>query len=229
MIENLEGDSLTKQGIVREAIQHLNSSFKENPFVFFREAELHSQLYNLLAGNLLFHCKREGLLCSLVHQGYPTPVKCDMGNYGFEVKNDSSRFRRGHYDMVVLNPWWVVRGTPLNALMGNNFPSFRKEIRDKAQKEYPPLCLIGIEIHLVRSERFNKTDYKLIRQDYRKLLFSGRLQNGWRFMDHRYMLVYSHHAQPGDREWTRLQEDAARGVSDLKNAWIAWTSPQRTR
>jgi hypothetical protein len=211
-------------GAVEMAIEELNTLFKGNPLLFFTEAELHSYLYGLLTANPMFSCQASWGACSLVHQEYPTPFRCDMGNGRFAPASDESRFRRGHYDLVVLNPWWVDK-TSCEALMGKDFRSFCAEVRDKAAPDDPPLCLVGIEMYLVRSERFTKTGYSLIGQDYRKLLFSGVLSSGWRFMDHRYMLVYGHRAAPDQGEWGRLQGEAARGETDLQNTSISWICP----
>lgn len=216
------------QKAVRHSIDQLNGLFKVNPSEFFREAELHSKLYGLLMGDPVFsHGAKGGSRC-LVHQEYATPFRCDMGDMRFEVLEDEARGRRGHYDLIVLNPWWLGR-VPLDSLRSDDFAAFRQEIRDKAGKHDPPLCLVGIEMHLVRTERPRKGDYDRILQDYRKLLHSGTLASGWRFMDHRYVLVYSHHSQPHEAKWRELVQAAWERDVDPKNAWVAWTSPRGIR
>ncbi len=157
-----------------------------------------------------------------------------MARGRFNVKADNSRFRRGHYDLVLLNPWWID-GASREAVTGVPFPLFCEEIRDKAHGDDPPFCLVGIEMYLMRHERLTQARSKLIRQDYRKLLFSGRLPRvvskgkQWRFSDHRYMLVYSHDVQPDDDQWGELCSVPLDEDVDAQNVWMAWISPRGTR
>ena len=202
--------------------------FRRDPTAFVRDAELCSRLSALLAGHSSFTVETPDGPLSLTHQEYPTPFKCQMGDLRFEVLEDGARAERGRYDLVILNPWWVGKVSP-EAIKNDDFVLFRQEIRDAAQPEDPPLCLVGIEIHLVRSERARLADYSRIRQGYRKLLLSGTLRNGCRFMDHRYMLVYSQHSQPHEAKWRELVQTAWAGDVDPRNVRLAWTSPQGTR
>jgi len=194
----------------------------------FREAELHSRLSALLASHPSFTLETPNGPVPLVHQEYPTPFKCQMGDLRFEVLGDDSRGKRGHYDLVLLNPWWVDKA-PLQAIRNDNFALFRQHIRDRAEPQDPPLCLAGIEIYLIRTERPRLADYSRIGQGYRKLLLSGALASGWRFMDHRYMLVFSQHSQPHEAKWRGLVEASWERDVDPKNLWLIWTSPQGSR
>ena len=218
----------TRQATVRKIISHLAALFRQDPSAFSREAELHSRLSALLASQPSFTLETHNGPVPLVHQEYPTPFKCQMGDLRFEVLEDSSRGERGHYDLVLLNPWWVDKAPP-EAIRGDSFSLFREEIRDKAQAEDPPLCLVGIEIYVISTERPRLADYSRIGQDYRKLLLSGALASGWRFMDHRYMLVFSQHSQPHEAKWRGLVEASWAGDVDPKNVWLIWTSPQGSR
>jgi len=211
-----------------EAIEQLAGLFRQDPTAFFTETDLVSRLSALLAGHSLFTAETPDGPLSLIHQEYPTPFKCQMGDLRFEVLEDSSRGKRGHYDLVVLNPWWVDKAPP-EAISNSNFAQFRQEIRDRAQPQDPPLCLVGIEICLVRADRPRLAAYSRIGQDYRKLLLSGTLASGWRFMDHRYMLVFSQHSQPHEAKWRQLMETSWQEDVDPRNVWLLWTSPQGTR
>ncbi|MGB9299928.1 MAG: hypothetical protein WCD51_04965, partial [Anaerolineae bacterium] len=202
--------------------------FGADPTGLFREAELNARLSGLLIDNPIFTVQTTARSASLVHQEYPTPFKCQMGDLRFEVLEDSSRGKRGHYDLVVLNPWWMDKAPP-EAIRNSDFALFRQEIRDRAQPQDPPLCLVGIEICLVRVDRPRLADYSRIGQDYRKLLLSGTLASGWRFMDHRYMLVFSQHSQPHEAKWRQLVETSWQEDVDPRNVWLLWTSPQGTR
>jgi len=222
------GTGQTIQSAAKQQITQLCVLFREDPIAFRREAELASRLSALLRGHSSFSMGTPDGPLSLVHDEYPTPFKCQMGDIRFEVLVDTSRGKRGHYDMVVLNPWWLEKAPP-KAITSGDFALFRQEIRDRAQPQDPPLCLAGIEIYLVRAERPGLADYSRIGQDYRKLLLSGTLASGWRFMDHRYMLVFSQHSQSHEAKWRQLAETSWQEDVDPRNVWLLWTSPQGTR
>ena len=229
-----EGATGAISSAIYQAVQDLNAFFRQNPFIFFRESELHSYLYGLLTDNDIFRLETAWGPCSLVHQEYPTPFRCDMGKGDFRVTGDDSGLRRGHYDLVVIDPQWVAR-SPREALTGAPYSSFCAEIREKARADDPPFCVAGIEMYLMRYDKVTEARVKLIRQDYRKLLFSGRLPrlvskaNKWRFMDHRYTLVYSHHAALDDDQWHDLRAVRSGEDVDVQNVRVAWTSPAGTR
>jgi hypothetical protein len=219
---------LSAHKAVMASIERLTHLFRADPAAFSREADVSSRLSGLLLDHPAFTVQAATGRLSLVRQEYPTPFKCHMGDLRFEVLADDARARRGHYDLAVLSPWWMQNASS-KALGGKDFALFREEIRDKAQPEDPPLCLVGIEVYLVGAERPRLADYGRIGQDYRKLLFSGALANGWRFMEHRYMLVYSLHSQPHEAKWRELVQAAWESDVDPRNVRLAWTSPQGTR
>lgn len=219
---------LSAHKAVMASVERLTHLFRADPGAFSREAELRSRLSGLLLDHPVFSVESTTGAMSLVRQEYPTPFKCHMGDLRFEVLTDDARARRGHYDLTVLSPWWVQKASS-KALSNKDFALFRREIRDKAEPEDPPLCLVGIEVHVIGTERPRLADYGRIGQDYRKLLLSGALTNGWRFMDHRYMLVYSLHSQPHEAKWRELVQTAWEPDVDPSNVRLAWTSPQGTR
>ena len=210
------------------AIGQLTEVFRQDPSAFSGQADLRGKLAAFLVDQASLVADRTAGLELFVLQEYPTPFKCQTGDLRFEVLEDGARAERGRYDLVILNPWWVDKVSP-EAIESDDFVLFRQEIRDAAQPEDPPLCLAGIEIHLVRTERARLADYSRIRQGYRKLLLSGSLPNGWRFMDHRYMLVYSQHSQPHEAKWRELVEASWERDVDPRNVRLAWTSPQGSR
>jgi len=213
---------------ITSSIQQLLGQFKAEPSVFSGEDALHTKLSTLLVDNLHSTAQTTTRATSIVHRRYPTPFKCQMGDLRFEVLEDRSRGKRGHYDIAVLSPWWLDKAS-LKAIRNDNFALFRKYIRDKAEPQDPPLCLAGIEIYLIHTERPRLADYSRIGQDYRKLLLSGALASSWRFMDHRYMLAFSQHSQPHEAKWRGLVEASWERDVDPKNVWLIWTSPQGSR
>jgi hypothetical protein len=220
--------SQTAHKAATTAIVDLTEAFRRDPSEFDTAPQLQRKLATALDNHLALSTEGTTVSDPLILRDYSTPFKCQTGDLRFEVLEDSARAARGHYAVVILNPWWVRR-VSLEAANNSDFAVFRREIRDAAHPEDPTLCVVGIEIHLVRSERARLADYSRIRQGYRKLLLSGKLPNGWRFMDHRYMLVYSQHSQPHEAKWRELVETAWAEDVDPTNTQLGWTSPQGTR
>jgi hypothetical protein len=220
--------SQTAHKAATAAIVELTEAFRRDPGAFDTASQLRGKLAMLLANHPALSTEGTTVSGPLILCDYSTPFKCQMGDLRFEVLEDSARARRGHYGVVILNPWWVGKVTP-EAANNTDFAVFRREIRDVAKPEDPPLCPIGIEMHLVGSQRPRLADYSRIGQDYRKPLLSGKLPNGWRFMDHRYMLVYSQHSQPHEAKWRELVETAWAEDVDPSHTQLGWTSPQGTR
>jgi hypothetical protein len=228
MTAHTTGTEHSRQATVRKSVSQLAGLFRQDPAAFPTEAELHSRLSALLTSHPSLTVETPNGPVPLVHQEYATPFKCQMGDLRFEVLDDSSRGRRGHYDVAVLNPWWVDKA-PVTAIRNDDFALFRKKIRDRARPDDPPLCLAGIEIYLIRTERPRLADYSRIGQEYRKLLLSGTPASGWRFMDHRYMLVFSQYSQPHEAKWRGLVQASWERDVDPRNVWLIWTSPQGSR
>jgi hypothetical protein len=118
-----------------KALSKLEFAFRETPRRFFTEHDLHSHLYQLVERELdgrdaLYFRTRDGQKTSLVHHEYPTPFRCDMSNHGFkraeeaEVTSKGGRYKRGHYDLVILNPEFVRR-YDLVTVAGKNYEQFR--------------------------------------------------------------------------------------------------------
>jgi hypothetical protein len=123
-----------------KVLTRLESAFREAPRRFFTEHDLHSHLYRLVETELsdrgeLFFDTLDGHKASLVHHEYPTPFRCDMSKHGFRIARDEEPtpkgglYRRGHYDLVILNPDFVRR-YDLVIVAGKNYEQFRLA-RDK--------------------------------------------------------------------------------------------------
>jgi hypothetical protein len=120
-----------------KVLKQLASAFKKKPRRFFTEHDLHSHLYNLVEKELnrkgeLFANSKDGLQVSLVHHEYPTPFRCDMSKKGFKIADETQRtqkhglYRRGHYDLVVLNPDFINEFDAV-VVAGKNYRRFCEE------------------------------------------------------------------------------------------------------
>jgi len=85
----------------------------------------------------------------LVHREYPTPFRCDMSDGKFEVKDDDARterggkYRRGHYDIVVLDPDFVDRHRH-EVIRAQIYQLYKDEVVSEVDSHGPPI-LYGLE------------------------------------------------------------------------------------
>jgi hypothetical protein len=118
-------------------LNELAFAFKEKPRRFFTEHDLHSHLYNVVEQKLdrkgeLFAESKDGFQVSLVHHEYPTPFRCDMSKKDFKIAGETERtkegglYRRGHYDLVVLNPKFINKFDAV-IVAGKNYKRFCEE------------------------------------------------------------------------------------------------------
>jgi hypothetical protein len=109
-------------------ITDLRSAFGNCPQYFFSEHDIHSVLYGL-AQEQLEHQELttlDGYKTCIVHHEYPTPFRCDMKEYSFRRTSDYERtlrgglYKRGHYDLVILNPEFVEKNE-LDIVCGKDY------------------------------------------------------------------------------------------------------------
>ena len=117
----------------------LNTTFHANPYCFFSEHDIHSVLYNLTQEQLKqfeTHAQTtlDGFKTTLTHHEYPTPFRCDMKGYKFQRVSEEKRtpkgglYKRGHYDLVILNPDFV-KNNPLDIVCGKNYKKLQPILR----------------------------------------------------------------------------------------------------
>ena len=114
--------------------QRTVETFQTCPHYFFTEHDIHSVLYNitneeLQLGGVLEVETRDRRQVTLVHHEYPTPFRCDMRGYGFD-KKDEKPYKRGHYDLVILNPNFV-RNNGLDVVCGKDYQKNNDGFIDK--------------------------------------------------------------------------------------------------
>ena len=111
-IEAQRGDATEEVGIQRpleRAIHQLVREFGQSPYIFFTEVDAVTRFHQILESMPVFSQRvktQDGHEVGLVHREYPTFFR-------FSDKNPTERLEspqgsRGHYDVAVLNPEFVV-------------------------------------------------------------------------------------------------------------------------
>lgn len=159
-------------------VDRLIETFCEHPNCFFTEHDIHSVLYNIakeelrLNGSLAAKTS-DGYEVMLVHHEFPTPFRCSMKELSFE-KKDTKPYRRGHYDLVILNPKFV-KNNKLAIVYGKDFKKFSSAIQ-KVKVE--PLIWACEVIFFPRVKWIPKNALKIIEQDALKVKETLRYKVG---------------------------------------------------
>jgi len=110
----------TVEDLVFDGIRKTINRFREKPFFYFTEADIHSSLLNDMrsGGSGILSKRIKNIEVSLVHQEYPTNFRYKKenllsgyeeywGNTTLDTKNQHGD--RGNFDLVILNDQFVER------------------------------------------------------------------------------------------------------------------------
>lgn len=92
------------------AIHKLVTEFIDDPYRYFTEADAVSRFHEILETDPVFNQQiqtKDGYKIPLVHQEYPTFFRFDDAKPVARL-GPESKSKRGHYDVVVLNPEFLV-------------------------------------------------------------------------------------------------------------------------
>lgn len=150
-------------------VKRVGIAFREYPDYFFTEHDIHSVLYDIAKEELQLYGvpslktgdKHEVFL---VHHEYPTPFRCDMEGYKFE-KKDEKPYRRGHYDLSILNPAFVNKNE-LDVVCAKDFQVF-KTAMEKMDTE--PLIWVCEVLFFPRVKTIPNDAIQRIKQDALKV------------------------------------------------------------
>lgn len=162
--------------VKNKVINELQAIFRKYPQQYFSEHDIHSVLYHLTQKQLKQHGETsqttlDGYNTSLVHHEYPTPFRCDMQGYKFRRTGEEERtpkgglYKRGHYDLVILNPDFVKNNT-LNIVCGQNYKKLRLILPRLSIQLLIWAC--GI-IYFPKIKKLPKNAIKTIEQDALKI------------------------------------------------------------
>ncbi len=196
----------------RRALNCLEEEFRAEPSLFFTEHDLASRAYQLVQEELGHRKVRgnDGERHYLVHHEYPTPFKCDMKGTSFTPKPEDSKYKRGHYDLVVFNPRFLQE-CDYHLAKGQDYASIKSRLPEAMAKIREAPILVGVEF-VFRRDRFPSTksverwwDYVL--QDYKKLEASRQWMDR-PFMQQIVMMAFDAFGEAGKNE--RVRADLTR-------------------
>jgi hypothetical protein len=168
---------------VETSVESICEEFRRHSTRFYTENDIVCRFYSMLLDALpnAIVSDADSRSQSIIHMEYPTPFKCSMRGSIFAVKDADSRYRRGHYDIVVLNPEFVRSHSYVDTY-GQKFKQCKKTIIPWSAVN-GPFILYGLEFMLRRRpenkqrDRWNSWDNRMakFRQDCDKLRFSKEL------------------------------------------------------
>jgi len=166
---------------------HIENIFREHPYQFFTEHDIHSQLALFAKRALeergeLHVTTHDGVVVSRVHHEYPTPFRCHMRGTEFKLvteedfierkrKDPSFRARRGYIDFVILNSEYVV-SNKLRVVSGKRYRDFLESLKNRRCE------VLDLAVEVVYYPVFDKRLHEGIMnrrvesniQDYQKLV-----------------------------------------------------------
>ena len=157
-------------------VNELQDVFRKHPHHYFSEHDIHSVLYNLTQEQLKHYGEAsqttiDEFETTLVHHEYPTPFRCDMHGYSFRRAGEEERtqkgglYKRGHYDLVILNPDFVKNNT-LDTVCGKNYKNLRSVLPSVSIQPLIWACEI---IYFPKIKKLPKNGIKTIEQDTLKI------------------------------------------------------------
>jgi len=154
---------------VDKTITVVCNEFCSNPSLFYTENDLVCYFYSILQRNLpvLKAHDKDRYEHFLVHGEYPTPFVCDMSRKQFALKEDGSKtpkggtYRRGHYDIVVLNPEFIAQHS-YEVVKSQDYMLYKKHVLNNCQDAaYKPIVLYGLEFMYSRNQiKLSRGDLK---------------------------------------------------------------------
>jgi hypothetical protein len=168
---------------VNDSIEEVCSEYHSHPSYFFTENDLVCRFYQAFSermGDISVE-DATGNKHTIFHTEYPTPFRCDMHELTFKKKcdyervpsNPKNKFKRGHYDVVILNPM-LVKQFSLEEIRAQDYELFKKNVLPKICQDNP-LIVYGLEFHLKRGKMTKvgaESFIKEIWQDHNKLVES---------------------------------------------------------
>jgi len=147
---------------VFDGIRKTINRFREKPFHYFTEADIHSSLLNdiMKGGSDVLSVRKNNISISLIHQEYPTHFRYKKeqlleGYKGIEDKTtiDKKYGDRGNYDLSILDPAFV------NKMFAEKIEPIKE--KNKKFKLLPLKHIINKDIHFTKDHACEELLYAI--------------------------------------------------------------------
>ena len=108
----------------QDAVRKTVNKFKQNPYYFFTETDIHSYFYYCLY-NSTFEVSKNNKRIYLVHREYPTNFRYKKEELGSKETSktyelETKKGRRGNYDIAVINPEYAENARNIDYIINKN-------------------------------------------------------------------------------------------------------------
>jgi hypothetical protein len=202
------------QLILENTIHKLVNEFVAEPYRFFTEADAVARFHEILEADVFLSQKarsKDGYLIPLVHQEYPTFFR-------FEDKNptarlpDSSKAKRGHYDIAILNQRFI-QTHDAETVKNRNY----KTIRNKAIQPFEAVVEFKLDDKGWSTGRTRGAIAEL-----------GKLLLSRDEVELRYLVSLMRYTAPNQNRWKKYWpqvEQAAKERSEIRSIFVtSWLS-----
>jgi len=199
---------------IESHIKTLVNRFKGRARNFFTESDIHAYLYHVFYRDKRFSKQYPtadpSVRTILIHREYPTFFRFERK---LRVKPAEAHAKRGHHDLVVLNPSFLA-DHPLTVATNQDNRTI-----SRAPKEKP--LLAAVEFKMPRS-RIGSGTLEEIDIDFQKLQLS--LEWSQRL----YMLIFNRHERMAPERWPGLERMAAENP-DVKALYMEYVGEGEAR
>jgi len=160
---------------VWKAINKTINKFRENPYYFFTESDIHSYFYYALYSSKHEEQTADGKKIYCVHREYPTNFRYNkkelLDNAILEpCELEGILGSRGHYDMAVLDPEFIKNINSEKDIINKNVSLVIKRAKNNKNFIISKELLFAMEFKYVISNSKNFVDE--VKMDNKKLLFA---------------------------------------------------------
>lgn len=199
------------QAILENAIRQLVGEFLDAPYRFFTEADAVARFHEILEADVFLSQKtrsKDSYLIPLVHQEYPTFFRFDDNNPTARLP-DSSKAKRGHYDIAILNHRFIQTHIAETVKNRNH-----KAVRDEAIKPFEAVIEFKLDD---RGWSAGKTRGAIAEL--------GKLKLSDKEVELRYFVSLMRYTAPNMNRWDKywpLVERAAKERSEIKSIFATY-------
>jgi len=175
-LDSNEIEEKSNSDIVRavdSSIEKLCYDFQKYPYNYFTENDLVCKFYQFFTSETGDYMAkdRDEKNHRIIHMEYPTPFKCSMKGTDLQLMADNSRYRRGHFDIAILNQD-IIRQLNFEEIRSQSFPMVMNKVLKKVNRTCP-MILYALEFIFHRGclKKKGPEDFgRKINQDHLKLI-----------------------------------------------------------